>query len=67
MCIRRKLRVNVGKSKVMVFDRMEAKVCDFSAPSRVGVPVAGSCKVVLNGERLEKKEFIMSPCLAHHT
>ncbi len=28
VCVRRKLRVNVGKSKVMVFKRNEAEVVD---------------------------------------
>ncbi len=28
VCVRRKLRVNVGKSKVMVFERKEVEVVD---------------------------------------
>ena len=58
VCVRRKLRVNGGKSKVMVFERREVEVVDFSNPYRVSVPVAGRCEVELGGERMEEvKEF----------
>ncbi len=58
VCLRRKLKVNVGKSKVVVFERNEAEVCDFRTPYRVSVPAAGGCEVVLGGERTEEvKEF----------
>ncbi len=58
VCVRRKLTVNVGKSKMMVFEREEVEVVDFSNPYRVSVPVAGRCKVDLGGERMEEvKEF----------
>ncbi len=45
VCVRRKLRVNVGKNKVMVFERKEVEVVDFINPYRVSVPVAGRCEV----------------------
>ncbi len=57
VCVRRKLKVKVGKSKVTVFERKEGEVDDFSTPYRVSVPVAGRCQIDL-GERMEKlKEF----------
>lgn len=40
-----KQRVNVGKSKVMAFER-EGEVCDISSPYR--------CEIVLDGERTEE-------------
>ena len=49
VCKRRELKVNAGKSKVMVFERTQAKVVDFSTPYRVSVPVVGRCEVVLEG------------------
>ncbi len=49
-CVRGKLRVNVRKSKVMVFERKEVEVVDFSNLYRVSVPEAGRCEVDL-GER----------------
>lgn len=39
--------MDVGKTKVMVFERKEVKVCDFSVPYRVGEPTAGRCEVFL--------------------
>ena len=38
ICIEKKLKVNVGKSKVMVFERKEVEVFDVNAPYRVSVP-----------------------------
>ncbi len=43
VCVRRKLRVNAVKSKVMVFDREEVEVLDSCTPYKVNVPVAESC------------------------
>ncbi len=54
VCVRRKLKLNVGKSKVMVFKRNEMEVVDISNPYRVSVPVALRCKVDLGGERIEE-------------
>ncbi len=45
--VRRKLRVNVGKSKVMVVKRKKVEVVDFSNPYRMNVPVAGRCELFL--------------------
>ncbi len=38
VCSRRKLRVNAGKRKLMVFDRKELEVVDLGNPYRVSVP-----------------------------
>ena len=43
MC-QRKLSVNAGKSKVMVFERKETEVVDFSKPYRVSVPITERCE-----------------------
>ncbi len=53
-CIRRKLRVNARKSKVMMFERREVEVLDFGNPYRVSVPVDERCEIVLGEERMEK-------------
>ncbi|KAK3893161.1 hypothetical protein Pcinc_003002 [Petrolisthes cinctipes] len=58
VCKRRKLKVNVGKSKVMVFERAETEVIDFATPYRVAVPTGTKCEITLRGERMEEvKEF----------
>ncbi len=51
--MRRKLRGNAGKSKVMVFERKEVEVLVFTTPYRVNVPVAESCEIVLGEDRVE--------------
>ena len=38
ICTRKKLKVNAVKYKVMVFERSEAEVVDFSTPYKVSVP-----------------------------
>ena len=50
VCLRRKLKVNAGKSKVMVFERKEFEVCDFATPYRVELPAGRRCNIVLGGE-----------------
>ncbi len=58
VCNRRKLRVNAGKSKVMMFERREVEVVDFGNPYRVSVPLDERCEIVMGGERMEVvKEF----------
>ncbi|MCP5003018.1 MAG: hypothetical protein GY941_03575 [Planctomycetes bacterium] len=54
VCKRRKLRVNVGKSKVMVFERAEGEVIDFATPYRVGVPNESRCEIMLGREMMEE-------------
>ena len=58
-CIKRKLKVNAGKSKVRIFKKKrEVEVVDFNTPYRVSVPAVGRCEVVLVGKRMkEVKEF----------
>ncbi len=56
VCNRRKLRVNTGKSRVMVFERREVVVVEFGNP--YSVPVDERCEIVVGGERMEEvKEF----------
>ncbi len=58
VCNRRKLKVNAGKSKVMVFERREVEVVDFRNPYRVSVPVDERCEIMMGGEAMEVvKEF----------
>ena len=38
VCTRRKLKVNAGKKKMMVFERREVKVIDRNKPYRTSVP-----------------------------
>ncbi len=47
VCNTRKMRVNAGKSKVMVFERREVEVVHFGSPYRVGVPVDERCEIVM--------------------
>ncbi|KAK3896274.1 hypothetical protein Pcinc_000018 [Petrolisthes cinctipes] len=55
---RRKLKVNVGKSKVMVFEKTKTEVIDFATPYRVAVPTGTECEITLGGERMEEvREF----------
>ncbi len=56
VCSRRELRVNAGKSKVIVFERKD--VVNFRNPYRTSVPIDERCEIVMGGERLEVvKEF----------
>ena len=54
MCAGEENKVNVGKSKVMVFERKEVEVCKFRTPYRVSVPAERKCGIVLVGERMEE-------------
>ncbi|MEL7177812.1 MAG: reverse transcriptase domain-containing protein [Pseudomonadota bacterium] len=54
VCMRRKLKVNVGKSKVMVFERGKSEVIDFGRPYRIGRIQEEECYITMNGERLEE-------------
>ncbi len=53
LCRRRKLRVNAGKSKVIVFERKEVEMINFGNPYRVSVPVEERRDMMLGGERME--------------
>ena len=50
--MKRKLKVNAGKSKSMVFERRDVEEVDFNTPYRVTTPAIGRCEVVL-GEKME--------------
>ncbi len=41
VCMRRKLQVNAGKSKVMVFERREEEEADFNTAYRIRLPAVG--------------------------
>ncbi len=53
VCKRRKLKVNTGKSKVMVFERKE-EVIDFSSAYRVRPPAVARCRIILGNEKMEE-------------
>ena len=44
VCKRRKLKMNTGRSKMMVFERREVEVVDFNTFYWVSVPVIGRKK-----------------------
>ncbi len=54
---KRKLKVNAGKSKVMVFERPREQTIDFAKPYRVGSEAILGCKIWLGKKRMEVKEF----------
>ncbi len=56
VCKRRKLKVNAGKSKVMVFEKAIEQTIDFAKPYRVGSEVIPECKIWL-GKKMEVNEF----------
>ncbi len=53
-CKRRELKVNAGKSKVMVFERREEQVLDFNTASRVRLQAVARCKILLGSEKMEE-------------
>ncbi len=53
VCSRRKLRVNAGKTKVMVFERKDIELVNFGYSYRVSVLVDERCEIVMTGERME--------------
>ncbi len=54
VCKRRKLKVNAGKSKVMVFERRGVEVVDFNTTYRVRLPAVARCRVMLGSEEMEE-------------
>ncbi len=54
VCKRRKLKVNVNESKVMVCERSRSEVVDFVCPYRVEIECEKECKIILNGEEMEE-------------
>ncbi len=68
VCKRRKLKVNAGKSKVMVFEWREVEVIDFNTAYRVRLPAVTVCRIMLGSEKMEKvSEFkYMGTVLCKH-
>lgn len=58
VCLRRKLKVNVGESKMMAFHSKEVEGCDFNALYRVSVPIVGRCGIVLGAKKYEENERV---------
>ncbi len=55
VCKRRNLKVNTGKSKVMVFERREEEVIDFNITAyRVRLPAVARCRIMLGSEKMEE-------------
>ncbi len=54
VCKRRKLKVNAGKSKMMLFKRREEEVVDFNIAYRVRLPAVVKCRVMLRSEKMEE-------------
>ncbi len=52
VCKRRKLKVNAGKSKVMVFERREEEVINFNTAYRVRLPAVAICRIMLGSEKM---------------
>ncbi len=53
ICRRRKLKVNEGKSKVMIFERPREQTIDFAKPYRLGSEVTLGCKIWIGKEKME--------------
>ncbi len=54
VCKRRKLKVNAGKSKVMVFERREEEMVDFNIAYRIRLPAVARCRIMLGSEKMEE-------------
>ncbi len=54
VCKRRKLKVNAGKSKVMVFERAREQTIDFAKLYRVGLEAINEWKIWLEKEKMEE-------------
>ncbi len=54
VCKRRKLKVNTGKSKVMVIEKREEEVIDFNTAYRVRLPAVAECRIMLGSEEMEE-------------
>ena len=52
MCKRHKLKVNVNKSKVMVYESSESKVVGIDWPFKVRFGCPEECKIRFNGEKI---------------
>ena len=45
--------MNAGKNKMMVLEKKEVEMVNFSNPYMVSVPTDGSCEIVMGGESME--------------
>ncbi len=54
VCKRRKLKMNTGKSKMMVFERREEEVVDFHTAYRIRLPAVARCRIMLGSEKMEE-------------
>ncbi len=54
VCKRRKLKVNVNRSTVMICKQSRSEVVDFVCPYRVGIECEKDYKITLNGEEIEE-------------
>ncbi len=54
VCKRRKLKVNAGKNKVMIFERAREQTINFAKPYRVGSKAILRCKIWLGKEKMEE-------------
>ncbi len=59
VCKKRKLKVNAGKSKVMVFERARVETINFAKLYRVGSEVILGCKIWLGKEKMEEGNKFM--------
>ncbi len=57
-CRRGKLKVNAGKSKVMVFKRAGGQTINFAKPHRVGSEAILGCKIWLGKEMEEVNDCL---------
>ncbi len=54
VCKRRKLKVNAGTSKMMVFERAREQTVNFAKPYRVGSETILGCNIWLGKEKMEE-------------
>ncbi len=54
VCKRRKLKVNAGKSKVMIFERKEEERIDFNTAYRARLPAVARSRIMLGSEKMEE-------------
>ncbi len=54
ICKRRKLKLNAGKSKVMVFERREEEVINSNTAYKVRLPAVAGCSGMLGSKKMEE-------------
>ncbi len=57
VCKRRKLKVNAGKTKVMVFKRAREQTINFAKPHRVGSEAVLGCNIWM-GKKMEEVKYL---------